>query len=135
MSSQPLNPYECIAPAWPPTCPNKTVISREQRKSRRFLIQLPLVVRWANENGVGEAEAETQDVSSGGLRFDLVQTLKSGSAVEILMTLPHQLTHAGPVRVRCTGRVVRTSIKGLDKVEVAAAIQRFQFMRDAENAA
>jgi len=135
MNSQPLNPYECTAPAWPLTCANKTVIPREQRKSRRFLIQLPLIVRWANENGVGEAEAETQDVSSGGLRFDLFQTLKSGSAVEILMTLPHQLTNAGPVRVRCTGRVVRTSHNGSDKVEVAAAIQRFLFIRDEENAA
>lgn len=112
-----------------------SVVQREQRKSRRFLMQLSLIVRWADENLVGEAVTETGDVSSGGVRFDLPSELKKGSWVEILMTLPHELTNAGRVRIRCTGRVVRTSLKGADKVEVAAAIQRFQFMRDAENAA
>ena len=108
---------------------------RDQRKSRRFLIQLPLIVRWLDENLVGEAEAQTQDVSSGGLRFDLSKAPKTRSAVEILMTLPHQLTKAGPVRVRCRGHVVRTNPKGSDKTEVVAAIERFEFMRDAGSAA
>ena len=111
------------------------MIRKEQRKSRRFLLQLPLLVRWADENIVGEAQAETQDVSSGGLRFDLSKAPKIKSSVEILMTLPHQLTQAGPVRVRCRGRVVRTNPIGLDKVEVVAAIERFEFMRAGENVA
>jgi len=108
---------------------------KDQRKSRRFLIQLPLIVRWLDENLVGEAEAQTQDISSDGLRFDLSKAPKTRSAVEILMTLPHQLTNAGPVRVRCRGHVVRTSPKGSDKTEVVAAIERFEFVRDARSAA
>jgi hypothetical protein len=111
------------------------LVQREQRKSRRFLIHLPVIVRWTDGNLVEEAETETQDVSSGGLRFYLSKGLKRGSAVEILMTLPRQMLPAGPVRVRCRGRVVRTSLEGSDKVEVAAVIQRFQFTRDAENVA
>lgn len=111
------------------------MIEREQRKSRRFLIQLPVVVRWTDEKLIGEAVTETHDVSSHGLRFDLPKNLKDGSALEILMTLPQEVTHAGPVRVNCKGRVVRTRLKGLDKVEIAAAIQRYQFTRNSENAA
>ena len=108
---------------------------RDQRKARRFLIQLPLIVRWADENSVGESEATSQDVSSGGVRFDLSKAPKTSSAIEILMTLPHQLTNAGPVRIRCRGYVVRTNPKGSDNVEVVAEIERYQFMRDEENVA
>jgi len=108
---------------------------RDQRKSRRFLIQLPVIVRWVDDNLVGEAEAQTQDVSSSGLRFDLSKGPKTNSTVEILMTLPHQLSNAGPVRVRCRGHVVRTNPKDLNRTEVVAAIERFEFMRDAESAA
>jgi hypothetical protein len=111
------------------------VLQREQRKSHRFLLQLPVIVRWADDNLGEEAEAQTLDVSSGGLRFDLSKAPKTSSAVEIFMTLPHQLTKAGPVRVRCRGHVVRTNPKDSDKTEVVAAIQRFEFMRDAESAA
>ncbi|MGD0966303.1 MAG: PilZ domain-containing protein [Candidatus Acidiferrales bacterium] len=111
------------------------MIEGEQRKSRRFLIQLPVVVRWTDENLIGEAVTLTLDVSSRGLRFDLPKSLKGGLALEMLMTLPHEVTHAGPVRVNCKGRVVRTSLKGSDKVEVVAAIQRYQFVRNSENPA
>jgi len=109
------------------------MIQRDQRKSRRFLIQLPIIVRWMDENTVGRAETQTQDVSSSGLRFDLPQALKTKSSVEILITLPHQLTQA--VRVRSRGHVVRTISKDSDRTEVVAAIERFEFMRDAESAA
>lgn len=108
---------------------------RNRRKSQRFLVQLPLIVRWADGNSVSEAEAQTQDVSSGGLRFNLSQAPKTSSAIEIFMALPHQLTNAGPVRVRCRGHVVRTNPKDSDTVEVVAEIERFQFMRDEGNVA
>ena len=111
------------------------MIQKEQRESRRFLIRLAITVRWADGKRTGEAVAETQDVSSGGVRFDLPQGPKSGSAIELLMTLPDQVTRAGPVRVRCLGSVVRTNPKGSDKIEVAAAIRRFEFIRGGENAA
>jgi PilZ domain len=111
------------------------MIQRDQRKSRRFLIQLPIIVHWMDENTVGRAEAQTQDVSSGGLRFDLSKAPRARSALEIVMTLPHELTKAGPVRVRCRGRVLRTQPTDSDRVEVVAAIERYEFMRDAESAA
>jgi hypothetical protein len=51
------------------------------------------------------------------------------------MTLPHELTQAGPVRVRCLGRVLRSSAEYSGDVGVAAAIERYEFMRNGENAA
>ena len=54
-------------------------------------MRLPLTVRWTDENVVGEAVSESREVSSRGLYFHLPNGLKSGSAVEIVMTLPHEL--------------------------------------------
>jgi hypothetical protein len=87
--------------------------------------------RWVDENIRGEAETKTLDVSSRGLRFDFPKRLESGSAVEILMTFPHEVTNAGPVRVHCRGRVVRTNLNHSDRVEVVSEIQRFHFVRQA----
>jgi hypothetical protein len=106
----------------------------ERRTSRRFSMRLPLTVRWADENVAGEAIAETRDVSAWGVRFKLSQDLNSGSAVEILMTVPHELTLAGPVRVRCQGHVLRSSVVS-GKSDVIATIERFRFIRYPEDTA
>ena len=113
-------------------CP---VGSKERRATRRFLMRLPLTVRWTDESVVGEALTESREVSSRGLYFHLPKGLRSGSPVEIVMTLPHELTQAGPVRVRCLGRVLRSSSEHSGEVGVAAAIERYEFMRNGENAA
>jgi hypothetical protein len=113
-------------------CP---VSSKERRATRRFLMRLPLTVRWTDESVVGEAMTESREVSSRGLYFHLPKGLRSGSPVEIVMTLPHELTQAGPVRVRCLGRVLRSSSEHSGEVGVAAAIERYEFMRNGENAA
>ncbi len=98
-------------------------------------MRLPLTVRWTDESVVGEAATESREVSSRGLYFRLPTGLKSGSAVEIVMTLPHELTHAGPVRVRCLGRILRSNSENSGDVGVAAAIERYEFMRNGESAA
>jgi hypothetical protein len=60
----------------------------------------------------------------------------SGSPVEIILTLPHEITLAGPVRVRCLGRVNRSEGENSDRAGVVAEIQRYEFLRaDDENAA
>jgi hypothetical protein len=111
------------------------VVLKERRSSRRFLMRLPLTVRWTDESVVGEVATETREVSSRGLYFHLPKGLRSGSPVEIVMTLPHELTQAGPVRVRCLGRVLRSSPENSGDVGVAAAIERYEFLRSGETAA
>ena len=69
--------------------------------------------------------------------FFLPKQVTSGSPVEIILTLPHEITLAGPVRVRCLGRVHRS--EGDDptgRSGVVAEIQRYEFLRGGdENAA
>jgi hypothetical protein len=63
-------------------------------------------------------------VSSRGVYFFLSKEVSSGSPVEILLTLPHEITLAGPVKVRCLGRI-----------GVVAQIERYEFLRGDEHAA
>ena len=107
----------------------------ERRLTHRFRIKLPLVVRWTTGSAVGEAATESQDVSSRGVYFMLPKEVKQGSPVEILLTLPHEITLAGPVRVRCLGRVQRSHVDDTGRVGVVAAIERYEFLRGDEHAA
>lgn len=97
-------------------------------------MRLPLTVRWANEGVVGEAVTEAREVSSGGLYFQLPAGLRPDSPVEIVMVLPHELTQAGPVCVRCQGRVVRNEIDQSGKIGLAVATARYEFIRNNESA-
>jgi hypothetical protein len=107
----------------------------ERRTSRRFLRRLPVTARWIDGTLRRETLTETRQVSSRGVCFVLPKAPKNGSMVEILMTFPNQLTHAGPVRVLCHGHVMRISLERSDEIEVIAGIKRFQFIRESEGAA
>ncbi|MGH9773552.1 MAG: hypothetical protein ACRD50_01240 [Candidatus Acidiferrales bacterium] len=94
------------------------------------------MVRWTSDAAVGEALTESREVSSRSLYFTLPSLVKNGSPVEIVMTLPHEVTQAGPVRVRCLGRVLRSdAAEGDGTVGIAAAIERYEFLRSGESAA
>jgi hypothetical protein len=85
---------------------------------------------------IGEAQTESRDVSSRGVYFFLPKQVNHGSPVEIILTLPHEITLAGPVRVRCLGRVNRSEDDGSGRAGVVAEIQRYEFIRSGdENAA
>src|SRR2546429_2678634 len=73
------------------------------------------------------------DVSSRGVYFYLSKDVKEGSPVEIVLTLPNEITMAGPVRVRCLGRVQRTEPRNEGAVGVVAAIERYEFLRGDED--
>src|ERR1700740_283936 len=104
----------------------------ERRTTQRFQMRLPLTVRWTTGAAVGETSTESRDVSSRGVYFFLAKDVKEGSAVEILLTLPNEITLAGPVRVRCLGRVQRTEPRDEGSVGVVAAIERYEFVRTTE---
>jgi hypothetical protein len=102
----------------------------ERRTAQRFEMRLPLTVRWQKESDSSEARTESKDVSSRGVYFFLADQMKKGSALEIVMTLPHEITLAGPVQVRCLGHVQRTEMREDKKVGVVAAIERYEFVRE-----
>jgi hypothetical protein len=105
----------------------------ERRTTQRLSMRLPLTVRWTTGAAVGETSTESRDVSSRGVYFFLSKDVKEGSAVEILLTLPNEITMAGPVRVRCLGRVQRTEPRDEGAIGVVAAIERYEFLRSDED--
>lgn len=107
----------------------------ERRTAQRFQIKLPMTVRWTSGSAIGEARTESKDVSSRGVYFFLPKDVKNGSPVEIVLTLPHEITMAGPVRVRCLGRVQRSEEEGEGRSGIVAEIERYEFLRGDENAA
>jgi hypothetical protein len=107
----------------------------KDRAAERFPLNLPMTVRWTTRSGIAEAQTESQDVSSGGIYFFLPKQIEDGSQVEIVMTLPHEITLDGQTqtRVRCQGRVRRTEVVELNRVGVAAQIESYKFLRESED--
>src|SRR5262249_60336825 len=85
-----------------------------------------LLVSWAGGAAVGEAATESKDVSARGIYFMLHKEIERGSAVEIVMTLPHDITMVGPVRVSCLGRIQPQPDR---RVGVVATLERYEFLR------
>lgn len=107
----------------------------ERRATRRFRIKLPMTVRWANLSGDWETQAESEDITSRGVYFFSPAKIENGSSVEVIIVMPHQITLAEPVRVRCLGHVRRTEIKGTGLLGVVVEIQQYQFLREREKTA
>ena len=100
----------------------------ERRAKKRFRVKLPLTVRWTNGSLTTEAQTECQDISTGGIYFFLSKQPQDGSLIEIVVTLPHHLTQAGRIDVRCQALVQRTEIKKRNLIGVAAKIERYELL-------
>lgn len=94
----------------------------------RYPLKLPVSVRPSGVSVAGEITAECRDVSSQGVYFFLKEPLKSGTQLEIMLTLPPEITRGDPVRVRCEARVQRTENIREGRVGIAAKIERYRFL-------
>jgi hypothetical protein len=68
---------------------------------------------------------ETKNVSSCGVLFRTGTQMKAGQPVEYLITLPGY--KGAEVRLRCMGKVIRHA----SEVEIAATLERYEFVREA----
>jgi len=103
----------------------------DRRSVQRFQLKLPLVVRCSkNGEGADKVSTATKDVSSRGVYFFLPQEIGEGAPLEIFMTLPNELTMAGPVQVRCLGHVHRSEKLETGQLGVVATIERYEFLRE-----
>ena len=100
----------------------------ERRHAHRFELQSPVTIRWKDGSGMREALTVSEDISSNGLYFILPEGIQNGTPVEVEMTLPNQITLAGPVHVRCLGHIQRCEPKEGAKSGMAAAIERYEFL-------
>ena len=111
------------------------MLHHERRRAERFNFGMPLTVQWTNGSEQRKAHTVSQDVSSGGVYFFLPEAIPDGTAVEVEMTLPRQITLGAPVRVRCHGRIERCVTKPGDCAGMATAIEKYEFLAGAEDAA
>ena len=105
-----------------------TLSFTERRRAQRFELQSPVVVRWKDGEEMREALTVSEDLSSNGIYFLLPEGIGNGTPVEVEMTLPNEITLAGPVRVRCLGRIQRCEAAQGAKAGMAAAIDRYEFL-------
>jgi hypothetical protein len=96
---------------------------------------MPLIVQWTIGSEQRKAHTIAQDVSSGGVYFFLPEAIPDGTAVEVEMTLPEQVTLGAPVRVRCHGRIQRCVLKPGESAGMATKIEKYEFLAGSEDVA
>lgn len=94
----------------------------EQRKARRFELELPLELIRIGSNRLSVL-GWTKNISSIGVLFVLDAQLEIGDSIEYVVLLPTG-SEAFAVRIRCLGKVVR-SVKN----DLAATLERYEFVR------
>jgi len=103
----------------------------EQRRNRRFTLQLPMSITRSGAQRV-TVPARTQNISSAGVLFTTEREPDLGGPIEYIITL--NLHGMQAVSLRCVGKVVRTERlpSGLDPViyRIAATLERYEFVRD-----
>lgn len=98
----------------------------EKRSTRRFSLELPVTIKYAN-NAATELTAVARDVSSRGVFMYLDAEFAEGTTLEFVMTLPREITLADPIRVQCTGRVLRVETQDRRR-GIAVSIDKYDFL-------
>ncbi len=104
----------------------KTDIS-ELRSAGRFPLKLKILVKGAS--GENTAEAETRNISAGGVLFDVQHDIAIGTTIEFSIEMPADVLGApSDVLVNCQGRVMRCAPQD-GRRAVAAVIDEYQIQR------
>ena len=106
----------------------------EQRRSRRFTLQLPV---WLTRNGTERMmhSGITKNISSGGVLFTIDKGPDIGASIEYVISLNGSSDQS--VGLRCIGKVLRAnpSSSGESVYDVAATLERYEFVRSDGQAA
>lgn len=109
----------------------------ERRGARRYDLSLPVMVRIPAQGFAETQNGKTRDISTRGLYFVVDQDVCEGSELDIMLTLPREMTNGDEVLVKASGKIVRVETRmedGNAKQGVAAVIQRYDIMRGTANA-
>jgi hypothetical protein len=102
----------------------------EQRRTRRFKLQLPLSITRAGAERITLAGL-TRNISSSGVLFTTEREPDLGGPIEYVITLNHDGLQ--PVSLRCIGKVLRAErMESADSNEfqIAATLERYEFVRE-----
>ena len=106
----------------------------ERRIARRYDLSLPVMVRIPAPGFAGTQSGRTRDISTKGLYFVIDQDVRAGSNLDIMLTLPKEMTNGEEVLVKASGKIVRVESRmedGTERLGVAAVIERYDIMRGA----
>jgi PilZ domain len=106
----------------------------ERRSARRYDLSLPIMIRTALQGSAETQSGKTRDISTRGLYFIVDHDLRGGSDLDIMLTLPSELTNGDEVMVKAAGKVVRVEDRMEDgnmRRGVAAVIERYDIMRNS----
>jgi hypothetical protein len=108
---------------------NELSMSSGQKPDFRNAIRFPLHLPVALQTAIGECQAETRDISAGGILFFTHAEIAMGAVVQFTIRMPGvTLGAAEDVLVQCDGRVVRSCQEGSGRI-VAVAIDEYRFER------
>jgi hypothetical protein len=105
----------------------------EQRRTRRFTLQLPLSVTRVGAERVTFPGC-TQNISSSGVLFTTERKPDLGGPIEYIITM--NLEGAPSVNLRCIGKVLRADLvlsdsdQQLPAFQIAATLERYEFVRE-----
>ena len=105
----------------------------EQRRTRRFQLQLPLSITRSGAERVPHS-GFTKNISSSGVLFTVAKEPDLGGPIEYVINLTHE--GAQSVSLRCVGKVLRSvpvaqSEDRGGNFQVAATLERYEFVRVA----
>lgn len=102
----------------------------EQRRTRRFKLQLPLSITRSGAERVAFA-GHTDNISSSGVLFTAEKEPDLGGPIEYVISLNDDGSQS--VNLRCMGKVLRSDRVALEEQEgylVAATLERYEFVRE-----
>ena len=109
----------------------------ERRSARRYDLSLPVMIRIPAQGFAGTQNGKTRDISTRGLYFVIDQDVRAGSDLDIMLTLPSEMTQGGDVMIKASGKVIRVEQRmedGNARQGVAAVIERYDIMRGTASA-
>ena len=106
----------------------------EQRRTRRFKLQLPVSITRAGMNRVAY-DGQTKNISSTGVLFTAAGALVLSAPIEYAIALTKEGNQT--VTLRCVGKVLRSDRigngsgppSGPPAYQVAATLERYEFVR------
>jgi hypothetical protein len=87
--------------------PEIDYISGERRSRPRHTLQLPLQYKALDEEGVS-GSGTTRDLNSGGVCFEIQETLRPGARVELTIQWPVAQRGSIPMQLVVEGRIARS---------------------------
>ena len=104
---------------------NTDPVQLERRAGQRFEIHLPISIEFEGRTVAGFS----QNLSTRGVFLYSEANLPEGAVVQLIFTMPSEITLAESMRVRCCGRVLRSGSSGSSQGNgLAVQLDSYQYL-------